>query len=128
MAELGLQNIVLRALDLGEASEQELGKFDFIIAHGVYSWVAQPIRERMLEICRQMLTEQGIAYISYNAYPGNHFRDLVRARMRFHTQNFDTVQEKVRQARSLIKFLAESRPKTNYYVESLRRCRTCDGE
>ena len=119
-AELGLQNIALRALDLCEASEQAFGKFDFIIAHGVYSWVAQPVRERILEICGDMLTEQGVGYVSYNAYPGNHFRDLARAMMRFHTQNFETVDEKVRQARSLIKFLAESRPKTNYYVESLR--------
>jgi SAM-dependent methyltransferase len=120
VADLGLQNVALHALDLCEASEDSLGKFDYIIAHGVYSWVAHPVRERILEICRQMLTARGIAYISYNAYPGNHFRDLVRAIMRFHTQNFDTVQEKARQGRALIKFLAESRPKTNYYVESLR--------
>src|SRR5690349_20069145 len=54
-AELGLQNLTLHAMDLCEAKAEELGTFDFIIAHGVYSWVSQPVRERMLALCRQIL-------------------------------------------------------------------------
>jgi SAM-dependent methyltransferase len=120
VAELGLRNIRLHSLDLCEASAEEFGKFDFIVAHGVYSWVPRPVRERILAICREMLNPQGVAYISYNAYPGNHLRDLVRGMMRFHTACFDDPAEKVGQARGLLKFLAESTPKPGYYVDSIR--------
>jgi SAM-dependent methyltransferase len=95
VAELGLRNISLHSMDLCRASAEEFGRFDFIIAHGVYSWVPQPVRERILAICREMLNPQGVAYISYNAFPGNHLRDLVRWMMRFHTARFDTPDEKV---------------------------------
>jgi methyltransferase-like protein len=120
VAQFGLQNVTLHPMDLCEASVSQLGEFDFIIAHGVYSWVPQPIRERILAICSEMLKPEGVAYVSYNAYPGNHFRDLVRGMMRFHTKPFESVTEKVGNARGLLKFLAESRPKPDYYVEAIR--------
>jgi methyltransferase-like protein/trans-aconitate methyltransferase len=117
---LGLGNITLHSMDLCEASPERFGRFDFIIAHGLYSWVPQPVRERILAICRGMLNPQGIAYVSYNAYPGNHLRDLVRGMMRFHTSRFEDPMEKVGQARGLLKFLAESTPQPDYYVAAIR--------
>jgi len=120
VTELGLRNISLHSMDVCDASTEQFGRFDFIIAHGLYSWVPQPVRERILAICREMLNPQGVAYISYNAYPGNHLRDLVRGMMRFHTACFDEPTEKVGQARGLLKFLAESKPNPDYYVEAIR--------
>src|SRR6202790_5236892 len=40
----GLQNIGLHSMDLCDASPERFGQFDFIIAHGLYSWVPQPVR------------------------------------------------------------------------------------
>ena len=117
---LGLQNISLHSMDLCDANSKRFGRFDFIIAHGVYSWVPQPVRERILAVCREMLNPQGVAYISYNAYPGNHLRDLVRGMMRFHTAGFEDPIDKVGQARGLLKFLAESTPNPDYYVAAIR--------
>jgi methyltransferase-like protein/SAM-dependent methyltransferase len=117
---LGLGNITLYSMDLCEASPERFGRFDFIIAHGLYSWVPQPVRERILAICREMLNPQGVAYVSYNAYPGNHLRDLVRGMMRFHTARFEDPFEKVGQARGLLKFLAESTTHPDYYVTAMR--------
>jgi methyltransferase-like protein/SAM-dependent methyltransferase len=117
---LGLGNIALHSMDLCEASPERFGRFDFIIAHGLYSWVPQPVREGILSICREMLNPQGVAYVSYNAYPGNHLRDLVRGMMRFHTARFEDPIEKVGQARGLLKFLAESTPQPDYYVAAIR--------
>ena len=119
-AELGLRNVTLQAMDLCDRNLEKFGTFDFIIAHGVYSWVPDFVRERILQICQDMLTEQGIGYVSYNAYPGCHFRDLVRNMMRFHTQKFEGVLEKAIQARALVKFMAESRTKPDYYTEAFR--------
>jgi methyltransferase-like protein len=120
IAELGLRNIALFPIDLSDATLEQFGAFDFIIAHGLYSWVPQPVRERILAICREMLSPQGIAYISYNAYPGNHLRDLVRGMMRFHTIHTEDLSEKVGQARGLLKFLAESKPKPDYYTSAIK--------
>ena len=119
-AKLGLSNIALHSMDLREARAEEFGHFDFIIAHGVYSWVPLPVRERILSICQEMLNPNGVAYVSYNAYPGSHFRDLARGMMRFHVSAFESVEDKIGQARGLLKFLSESRIKPDYYVEAIR--------
>src|SRR5262249_26620757 len=66
---LGLKNISLQQADLMDLSS-ELGKFDYIIAHGLFSWVPEVVRDRILAICRAHLAPEGVAYISYNAYPG----------------------------------------------------------
>jgi methyltransferase-like protein len=106
--ELGLTNVQIEARDIMELPD-DIGRFDYIVAHGLYSWVPEPVRKKILDICRSHLTEQGVAYISYNAYPGNHMRDLVRGIIRFHTQKIETVDEKIAQSRAIIKFLSESR-------------------
>ena len=108
IAELGLTSVQIEARDILELPDN-VGQFDYIVAHGLYSWVPKPVREKILEICRRHLTEQGVAYISYNAYPGNHMRDLVRGIIRFHTRQFEGAEEKIAQSRAIIKFLSESR-------------------
>jgi methyltransferase-like protein len=119
IAELGLTNIRLHPLDLCDAAAERFGSFDYIIAHGLYSWVPASTRDRILALCRQLLTPQGIAYISYNAYPGNHLHDLARGIIRFHTAACEDPSEKVRRARAVLKFLAESRLVPNVYVIAL---------
>jgi methyltransferase-like protein len=120
IASLRLKNIYLHSVDISGATREQFGLFDFIIAHGVYSWVPQPVRERILAICREMLQPEGIAYISYNAYPGNHLRDLVRGMMQFHTIGIDDPTAKTGQARGLLKILAESKSKPDYYVSAIQ--------
>ncbi len=120
ITRLGLRNIVLHAMDVCEATADQFGRFDFIIAHGLYSWVPESVRERILSICHEMLNPQGVAYISYNAYPGNHLRDMVRRMMLFHTTGIENPHDKVGQARGLLKFIAESTPKPDYYVAAIR--------
>ena len=46
IAKLGLRNLSLREMDVADAAD--LGEFDYIIAHGLYSWVPQHVRERSL--------------------------------------------------------------------------------
>ena len=120
IAALDLKNVRLEALDLLETPE-DLGEFDFVIAHGLYSWVPPEVRDRILAICGRHLAPQGVAYVSYNAYPGNHLRDLVRHVMRYHVEPFPSPAEKVKQARALIKFLAESKPEPGVWQQILRQ-------
>jgi cyclopropane fatty-acyl-phospholipid synthase-like methyltransferase/methyltransferase-like protein len=120
ISELGLKNIELEQLDLCEANQQRFGSFDYIIAHGLYSWVPHAVREHILFLCRDMLSPQGIAYISYNAYPGNHLRDLARGIIRFHAGHFEIPPEKIRQARAVLKFLSEATLTQNAYTTALK--------
>jgi SAM-dependent methyltransferase len=119
-AELDLTNIRLECCDVTALDREALGRFDYIIAHGLYSWVPEQARKSILETCAGMLTAQGIAYISYNAYPGNHFRELARGLMRYHAANFGDAQEKVRQARGVLKFVADSPAEPTTYQAILR--------
>src|ERR1700736_4551212 len=119
-AELGLKNIRLHHLDVCEANKERFGFFDYIIAHGLYSWVPQTVRQHILAACREMLTPQGIAYINYNAYPGNHLRDLARGIIRFHAKHFEEPAEKIRQARGILQFLATARSEPNAYTTALQ--------
>jgi methyltransferase-like protein/SAM-dependent methyltransferase len=120
VAGLGLENIRLHHLDVCHLNREEFGRFDYIIAHGLYSWVPASVREHILAASREMLNPQGIAYISYNAQPGNHLRDLSRGIMRYHVARFADPKEKIRQARGILKFLAESRVNANSYVAALK--------
>ncbi|HEY3901181.1 MAG TPA: class I SAM-dependent methyltransferase [Chthoniobacter sp.] len=116
-AGLGLSNLSLRHMDVAAAAE--LGEFDYIIAHGLFSWVAEPVREQILQLCERCLAPSGVAYVSYNAYPGNHLRDLVRGMMRYHIAHFADPEEKVRQGRALVKFLASSQEPRHLYHQIL---------
>lgn len=87
-ARLGLRNVRFEPLDIAEAGPA-LGQFDYIIAHGVYSWVEAPVRDRLLGLCGELLAPGGIAFVSYNCYPGWHLRQPLRELMVFATRNLD---------------------------------------
>lgn len=110
---LGLGNVELQAADILH-SKIATG-FDYIIAHGLYSWVPAAVRNRILEICRDHLAPHGIAYVSYNAYPGNHLRDIARGMMQYHARNFSDPHQQMRQARGLLKLVSEARPEADLF-------------
>jgi 2-polyprenyl-3-methyl-5-hydroxy-6-metoxy-1,4-benzoquinol methylase len=67
---LRLTNVELRAMDIRDVSPQSLGTFDYIIAHGVWSWVPPAVQEQILAIFSRQLSPRGVAYVSFNVYPG----------------------------------------------------------
>ncbi len=119
ISTLGLQNIALRQLDILDI-DRSIGEFDYIIAHGLYAWVPPAVQNKILAICRDHLTPNGIAYISYNTYPGGHLRDMVRGMMRFHVQQVGSSGEEVSEARALLEFLANAQPAAEVYGKLLQ--------
>jgi methyltransferase-like protein/trans-aconitate methyltransferase len=109
VAALGLSNVKLRAMSLLDIND-DLGQFDYILAHGVYSWVPPPVQDKLLSVCASNLAPQGVAYVSYNTYPGWHQRGMVREMMGYHVRQFAEPQQRVEQARAFLTFLIESRP------------------
>ncbi|MGZ0174892.1 MAG: methyltransferase regulatory domain-containing protein [Planctomycetales bacterium] len=104
---LKLPNIELRHARIEELSGS-IGVFDYIICHGVYSWVSLSTRNAILKTCRDQLSPEGIAFISYNTYPGWHMRGMIRDMMNYHCAGFDEPQERTQQARALLQFLADA--------------------
>ncbi len=84
------------------------GKFDYIIAHGVYSWVPDRVKEKILEVCSNNLADQGIAYISYNVLPGWQFNKSMRDMMRFRTRHIADPKERVNTALDLLKTMLDA--------------------
>jgi methyltransferase-like protein len=104
---LGLSNLTLKHANIADLGP-DLGTFDYIICHGVFSWVSTPVQEQIFALCANNLAPGGIAYISYNTYPGWHMRGMIRDMMRFHARKFAAPNDRVRQARALLDFLADS--------------------
>lgn len=107
IAELGLKNIELRQADLATYNPARDGKFDYILCHGVYSWVPGVVQDAILRVCREALADHGIAYISYNCYPGWKMREIIRDAMNFHAGTRPTPAERVQQSRAIINFITE---------------------
>ena len=81
--------------------DERFGTFDYIICHGVYSWVPEAVRDKILEICSRRLAPSGVAYVSYNTYPGWHARGMVREMMAFHVRGAASAADRVEKAREL---------------------------
>jgi SAM-dependent methyltransferase len=104
---IGLTNVELRSLSIMDLDES-FGSFDYIVAHGVYSWVSRKTQERILGICAELLAPDGLAYVSYNTYPGWHQRGMVREMLRYHAAALPEVAEQLVAAHELLSLLATS--------------------
>lgn len=100
--QLGITNLELLEGDVNE-SHHHLGAYDYIIAHGFYSWVDDETKDNFLRLCKEHLAENGILYMSYNTYPGWHKMDSVRALLKFANKDIDTLnhREKVRHGKTV---------------------------
>ena len=106
-ATLGLGNLDLRVGDIARLPE-DLGEFDYVIAHGVYSWVPGPVREALLAACRRHLAAQGVAFVSYNVLPGGHLRRLLREAMLMHLEGVDEPAARTAAAREFVDWIRDS--------------------
>ena len=74
--------------------DETLGTFDYIIAHGFYSWSSDEMKDKLLDIISNHLADNGIAYVSYNTYPGWHTMEEVRQLMLFANRGHDELTHK----------------------------------
>ena len=96
---LDLNNLELIQSDVAAMDPAALGEFDFIICHGVYSWVPENVQEAILSACDTMMAPGGVAYISYNVYPGWKSKEIVRDAMLLRGGDRATPDEKLSYAR-----------------------------
>ena len=117
---LGLKNLKLIAMDF-QRLDASLGQFDYILCHGVFSWVPPEAQQCILQICQARLSTNGVAYISYNAYPGWFARGMIRQMMLPYVSQLPDIESRLQQARALLSFIVESTENQNTpYSQSLK--------
>lgn len=90
VSQIGLKNIEFKQMDICEFSAKDAekyGKFDYIIAHGVFSWVPPSVQSAIISLIKNFLSPFGVAYISYNTYPGWKIQDIIRDLMLLGAKN-----------------------------------------
>ncbi len=106
-----LNGFEIKNLDLKVANimdiDESWGKFDYIICHGVWSWVPEVVREKILELSSKNLSKEGIAFISYNTKPGWNAGNTIRDMMIYHSSFFSSTTEKISQAKAFLNFTTE---------------------
>jgi SAM-dependent methyltransferase len=100
---LGLEN--LRFLE-GDLAAPPAGEVDYVIAHGVYSWIEPAARGALLAACRDHLAPAGVAYVSYDVLPGGHLREITRQMLRWHLRDIDEPEARIAGARALLSDIA----------------------
>jgi SAM-dependent methyltransferase len=117
---LKLANVELHCADLLDWAPPG-GPFDYVIAHGLFSWVPEAVRRRTLEVCRDHLAPHGVAYVSYNALPGCHVRAVLRDMMRFHTCGSATLAEAVSGAKDMLRLFVAAQVRPDEQSAMLRK-------
>ncbi|MBP7190086.1 MAG: methyltransferase regulatory domain-containing protein [Rickettsiaceae bacterium] len=118
--EVGATNVEFKTVSVTDLNSS-YGKFDYIICHGVLSWVPEDVRSAIFKACGELLTDGGLAYISYNTLPGWNMVRTVRDMMLYHAAMFQTPAEKIQQSRLLLDFVKDSTPQQNNpYADMLK--------
>lgn len=121
IAELaGYKNVDLRHMSISDFPKDE--KYDYIISHGVYSWVPENVRNDILRVMHDNLTPNGLVYLSANMYPGWDMKNVVKEFMLFHAHGMELSQEVVSRSLAALKVVSDAMQKeygkgNNYYVD-----------
>lgn len=102
---LGLRNIQFEHADITTLDPDKLGTFDYIICHGVFSWVPPDVQDAILWLAGETLSPNGVFYLSYNAYPGWHLLNMLRQMLLHDAPPNASPQERVRRARNTLGIL-----------------------
>jgi hypothetical protein len=104
---LGLANVEFVEGDLREVAGS-LGTFDYVIAHGFYSWVPADVRDAFLALAHGHLAPGGLVYVSYNVLPGCFVRQIGWDAIKLEDAGAATARERLEGARRVRRDLAQA--------------------
>ena len=109
----GIANAEFRQGDLTDLTGGELGEFDYVVAHGVYTWIPEEARDALLAAAHSHLAADGLAVISTNCYPGGYTRQALREVGLWYGRDKDGPAARAEHAQELYRFLYEDRGGTD---------------
>jgi methyltransferase-like protein/SAM-dependent methyltransferase len=119
-AKLSISNASFFREDVTEFDFGKFGTFDYIIAHGLFSWVPDIVRVKILDIYQKCLAPQGVGYISYNVYPGCKIREMLWGMMQYEIRNEPAPAQKVAKAIDFVRQLSAAAEGDSVYQTMLR--------
>lgn len=119
IARLGLANITLEVRSFTELVAAD-GPFDYILCHGIYSWVSENLSEQLLQACRDCLAPHGVAAVSFNVLPGWRMCQMLRDAALFHTADADSHETRMAATRQLFELVADHADQSRAYGRTWR--------
>lgn len=116
---IGVSNVDLLERDVRDLPS-DLGRFDYVIAHGLYSWIPADVRAHVMPVIARHLATKGVAYVSYNTLPGSHLREVVWDIVKYHTREIAGKRAKVAAARELLELVATPIANDNASQQAMR--------
>ena len=126
---MGLTNVTLMEKNIMDIDD-DFGTFDYIIVHGIWSWVPDMVKDKILSICNRNLSDRGIAYVSYNTYPGWKRLEQLRDIMLYSEKHahHDSLKDRTAYTKNVLKLIAETmkmderaRTQSNYKINNINR-------
>lgn len=126
---MGLTNVTLLEKDIMDIDD-DFGTFDYIIVHGIWSWVPDMVKDKILSICNRNLSDRGIAYVSYNTYPGWKRLEQMRDIMLYSEKQCKShsLQERTAYTKNVLKLIGEtmkmdqrSQKQSGYKIDNINR-------
>lgn len=104
----GLANVDLRVGDIMDAHlHYPARSFDYVIAHGVYAWVPEAVQRATMALTGHLLSDNGVALISYNAMPGGYIRHMMRDMTLYAIADVHDPAERIVATREYLQFIAD---------------------
>jgi SAM-dependent methyltransferase len=119
ISALGLSNVALVEGDLAALAPAH-GEFDFIVAHGVYSWVPPDVRDALFALAAERLARDGILYVSLNVLPGCRVRQAAWDVLHHHVDHIENPRSRLDAARELARLVADGGTATYESDQALR--------
>lgn len=114
--DAGLTNVEIEVGDITKWTANGT-PFDYVIADGIYSWIPAPVREALMALVGRSLAPNGLAFFSYNVYPGCYTRRMLWEMMRFHVEGIDEPEKKIDEALRMADFIRVSREKPGRTIQ-----------
>ncbi len=129
IAAAGLDNVTLEQGDIAALDPGLLGRFDYVICHGVYSWVPDSVREKLLTLCAAVLAPDGMAYVSYNTLPGWRMRGMLRDMLGHVTRGMNSTGARLQAMHTFFDRMEHALPgldalSARYLLAEIRRLRS----
>lgn len=109
--DLGLTNVAFEAASFVDWHHPR-APFDYVIAHGLMSWITPQLQTLLLATFKRMLSRRGVAFVSYNTWPGWTMQHAIRQLMRHHNRGVGDIDEAITRAQSLLDVLLATVPES----------------
>jgi hypothetical protein len=117
----GITNVRHLVMDILEAADRLDGPFDYISAHGIYAWVPDEVRAAVMPLIRRLLSPKGVAFVSYNTFPGGHSRIALRQMIRHHIADILEPAQQLAAVRALLRPFATPQAGDEPITAAMRR-------